>query len=468
MNAARGDESAQRKAATGAVGSPELHELLNRCVDEELTDAEDEQLTTMLLASQAARVQCIRFMQLHGHLQWTQATGAVVEDEDIVHTGLPDVRRRMFGRDRWRFVPAAIAIAAVIGLCGLVAGGLVFSFRRAAAPSVIGRLEVVCGTASFLDAAGQRSLPPQQELDFEAGTVLAEGVDAVVAVRFLDGTRVTLSGPGDLAIRSEPRKVLRLRGGVVTIDAAPQPPGLPMIMETATARLEVVGTVFSISAEPAATRVRVVEGTVRVQRLSDGSVVDVQEGNGCVATLDPHDSLRSEGSPPQRFGWRAEFGNPPPDCWTGRWLPASGSGPPRMRTVDRVGDREPNGKPFVEHVVVARDCDDGGLGMLPDSGWLAVTYRIPTAATIRIMFGLHRITGSFGGNFEAHIRPTAVDPAAHDAGWQTVRIPLGAFKPRVHRYPTIEAGSTPFFILLGTTGAQHFEVAAIAIEAGVR
>jgi hypothetical protein len=139
-----------------------------------------------------------------------------------------------------------------------------------------------------------------------------------------------------------------------------------------------------------------------------------------------------------------------------------------MRTVDRVGDREPNGKPFVEHVVVARDCDDGGLGTLPDSGWLTVTYRMPTAATIRVMFGLHRITGSFGGNFEAHIRPTAVEAAVHDAGWQTVRIPLGAFKPRVHRYPTIEAGSTPFFILFGTTGAQHFEVAAIAIEAGVR
>jgi len=139
-----------------------------------------------------------------------------------------------------------------------------------------------------------------------------------------------------------------------------------------------------------------------------------------------------------------------------------------MRTVDRVGDREPDGKPFVEHVVVARDCDDDGLGTLPDSGWLTVTYRMPTAATIRVMFGLHRINGSFGGNFEAHIRPTAVDPAVHDAGWQTVRIPLGAFKPRVHRYHSIEAGSAPFFILLGTTGAQHFEVAAIAIEAGVR
>ena len=56
---------------------------------------------------------------------------------------------------------------------------------------------------------------------------------------------------------------------------APQPPGHPMVVATPTARSDIVGTEFTLSAWQDLTRLEVKFGTVRLERTSDASAVMV-------------------------------------------------------------------------------------------------------------------------------------------------------------------------------------------------
>ncbi len=97
----------------------------------------------------------------------------------------------------------------------------------------------------------------------------------------------------------------------MTFEVQPQPANAPLIVETPTARVEVLGTVFTLAAESDTTRINVAEGRVRLKRLVDGETVEVSQQQSCVASLDARNDLNPEVRVEPKVGWQHRFSEPP-------------------------------------------------------------------------------------------------------------------------------------------------------------
>lgn len=119
----------------------------------------------------------------------------------------------------------------------------------------------------------------------EGQTIKTDADSAVLA--FPDGTRVELA-PRTLIRRVSEReknagKFLDLAIGKITADVTRQPAGRPLVVATPQARARVVGTRFTLEAQPKSTRLEVAEGKVRLARPSGITSVLVPSGYFAVA-----------------------------------------------------------------------------------------------------------------------------------------------------------------------------------------
>jgi hypothetical protein len=108
-------------------------------------------------------------------------------------------------------------------------------------------------------------------------------VEGSAVIRFLDGTRIELSGEATLQEKLTGKRAsgkgLTLARGSLTADVAKQPAGTAFLFVTPHAEVQVVGTRLSIQSG-AETRVDVQEGQVRVTSLKGGQMVTVAAGQG--------------------------------------------------------------------------------------------------------------------------------------------------------------------------------------------
>lgn len=116
-------------------------------------------------------------------------------------------------------------------------------------------------------------------VDLDAG----EGVDAGPAVLvFADGTRVTLARDARASVASA--AVVRLETGALRAEVQPRPGGFAVL--TAHARVEVVGTDFTVGRDPRGTTVEVTSGRVRVTPLGRVAGHMLQAGDAVRVTPD--------------------------------------------------------------------------------------------------------------------------------------------------------------------------------------
>lgn len=103
-------------------------------------------------------------------------------------------------------------------------------------------------------------------------------------LRFPDGTRMELA-PGTLVRRVtvERGKRVEMERGGVAAEVARQPAGQPMVFVTPQAEAAVLGTTLRLAVDGKGTRLEVLEGRVRLTRLSDRKSVDVAAGFFAVA-----------------------------------------------------------------------------------------------------------------------------------------------------------------------------------------
>ncbi|CAM4061055.1 Protein FecR [Pseudomonas reidholzensis] len=115
-----------------------------------------------------------------------------------------------------------------------------------------------------------------------------------------DGSRLSLNSASavDLLFDSQQRLVV-LRHGELLIQVASDP-RRPLRVRTAQGQVEALGTRFLVSQEPAATRVVVLEHSVRAS-LVDGRHQDLQQGQA--ALLRPSGIERLGGEQQQRAAW---------------------------------------------------------------------------------------------------------------------------------------------------------------------
>lgn len=139
-------------------------------------------------------------------------------------------------------------------------------------------------------SAGGRPIPPGAALEVAPG-------GRAVAV-YPDGTRLELAGGTRLReifdVGPERGKRAILERGTITVEAARQPEGRPLVVASPHAEARVVGTTFRLLVEEGTTRLEVRRGRVRLARLSDGQAVDVPAGFFAVAAPGADVTLGSE------------------------------------------------------------------------------------------------------------------------------------------------------------------------------
>lgn len=426
--------------------------LLNRCVDEDWNEADEAVLASLLERHPEARRRYLEFIQLHAALHWNHGALAsllVVPEEHLGDIGLPPDRsmRRLRFRTAW----LSVAVMATLALVAWSTSWFWTDTNASRDAKVVARIEMIQGTVLFRPV-GQESLSPlhKKQDGLGAGTLLIEGESSAIQWRFDDGTLITLSGDSEVTLSDGVQKRLRLREGLLTAEVEPQPSHAPMIVETSTAQVEVVGTIFTLTAEAERTRLRVDEGVVRLRRLVDGQTIEVRQKQSCTSSLDAGERLEAlEPSELSRDG-QHRFAQPPPRSWLGEWLPPEPDLVGRLRAVPiRAGRVQHQDQvPLVHYGIRARKGDGVHLGVISREGRLRVIYRTAESARIQIVLGLHLPGGGFGGNFE--LKPPVDASIVHQDDWQELDVPLSLFQPLGPRHRSMTEDSQPFFLLITT------------------
>ncbi|HVJ47396.1 MAG TPA: FecR domain-containing protein, partial [Luteolibacter sp.] len=256
------------------------------------------------------------------------------------------------------------------------------------------------------------------------GSIVTEGNDAFLEMRFPDSSRAALSGPGEFGVSVKDRKKIRLRTGNLDVEMAPQPSGKAALIETGSAVVEVVGTRFLVEAAAASTTVSVSHGTVKLKRLADGETVEVRKDRIAVASLDA--GVAFESRPIESVGgaWSAV----PDELDNGKSI--GGASSDFQAEAFRAGSDE-QGNPVIHHGVSFRGTRGGSVGLakMNADSELAVRFRVADPkAHVRIMVVCREATGGFVGNKQVQFRASEI--AADADGSRT-------FRKRIQDFETI-------------------------------
>lgn len=199
-----------------------------------------------------------------------------------VKVGVPGAR---LGRG-WGFGTFGLAAAAVIGL---VVGGL---WLRGGHGAAIAQVATLAGNATLVHEGKQRLARVGDSLGLDDSLRTHDGAHAVIRYRN-EETRLELEAATEVALGDGRNgKRVDLRGGEIQAEVAPQPAGRPMVLASAQATAEVLGTRLKLSAVPDGTRLEVTSGRVRLVRQRDGASVEVTAGH--YALVDRDEPLVSE------------------------------------------------------------------------------------------------------------------------------------------------------------------------------
>jgi ferric-dicitrate binding protein FerR (iron transport regulator) len=225
--------------------------------------------------------------------------------------------QRARAQRRPRVLPGAMAAAALVLLAvtiGLMAaqrsGGLVVK-PVPRDSDMAAAVTALSGTAERL-RAGQAS-PVGVGAMLAPGDRLQVASMGAVALRYADGSELSLEDGAILEfIGEQAGKRLRLRAGALHAQVAHQREGAALVVETAFARCEVIGTTFAIDAHADSTRLTVYAGRVRMAAgaTAGSGVVEVAASQYALAApgtvLAVHDlaapsTVRTPVPPPARL-----------------------------------------------------------------------------------------------------------------------------------------------------------------------
>ena len=303
-------------------------------LDEDILDylageLDEERLAALdrLLVQDAAAAR--RFAELSTQEMALRGTLRLVETADaMVHRRQPSIRRPRrrlhISRPWW-----PVAISAVL----MLAVATLLLVRQANGPAPF--LTVVAGQGQWTEHGVVHEVQVGARLGADARLENTARLPLVLA--YADGTRVDLGQASALTLRAAaPGKRLELLHGEMNAEVAPQPSGAPLVITTAQAQAEVVGTRFRLVAEEDATRLEVDQGRVLFTHRRNRRAVLVEAGLSCEITaadaFDAHPIVRhnATASPPPeglpsdaRILYREDFAHAP-SGWIGE--PRSPSG----------------------------------------------------------------------------------------------------------------------------------------------
>jgi hypothetical protein len=262
-----------------------------------------------------------------------------------------------------------------------------------------------------------------------AGAVETIGAMSAAQLRCDDGTLLTLGGNTEVALACAGQKRIQLKSGTLSAAVTKQPVGRPLLVRTPTAEVEVLGTLFAVSAQPEATRLDVASGSVKMRRLVDGHAVEVTAQHSAVASLDAQMPLVAGAPVMLPSQWSAPLSAPPGNGSKGAaraGTPAGWHGVPLM-----MGRRQ--SAPVIHHGIAVRDNTQPAAGSfvtLAEDSVLTLRWRTQRPSGLFIFIGTQQPGGAFGGNLE--LKPSKLAGALEADGWRTASFPLRDFRPLQH------------------------------------
>ena len=416
------------------MGSGRNHDshddLIQSYLECEATPDEEEQFR-LLLGSESFRRRVAEYAVDLGHIC------------DQVRQGVIESLSSPKGKDaRSRRVIGAAVVAASL----LLAVGIAFSAvwwrelsrevagdkpsdvsRQVKVIESIGHVANVKGTvlvADFLEGSDRRAIAEGAKLGV-GDALFTVGESSFALVELADDSVLAVAGNTELELSvSGSQKRFVLRRGDVMAQVVPQPVRKPMLLETPLARAEVVGTTLSLFASLGLTQLAVLEGHVRLTRLTDGTTIDVEEGYTAVASEDS--AFSPEPLVPVTSLWEEGFDTGVPADWElGSWTRA-GSSPTSegaVRAVRPSASREdPNSQFFVAS---SRDWWRG-LFRIEEDTHLNFTYSVAKADWFNVMIETRSDAPDrvYSGVF-VYRNPIMWNSRLNQ--WRTVSVPLKFF-----------------------------------------
>ncbi|MBA3938165.1 MAG: FecR domain-containing protein [Planctomycetes bacterium] len=172
-------------------------------------------------------------------------------------------------------------------------------------------------------------------------------VNGPVALVWEDGSRLDLAAGAQVrVVRPGTGPGLLLERGTLTAEIARQRPGLPFAIATAEARIEVLGTHFTVSAQAQRTQVDLFTGVVRMLRVADGSKVVLRGMETATIAADVEFAAHPFSEPVPAAGAPAPAPAAAPTGAEPVWIP--------LFATDGLGEWSPQHGTWTEHDGVVR------------------------------------------------------------------------------------------------------------------
>ena len=383
----------------------EWDELVDRHLHGELSELDKEYLAQLLDSDSAARKKFVeqaqwdtRFAEAlrEGHELFGDSSGGVDENALFAEraVALPERAPTSLRGVSFNKILLVIAGATIIALA------TVLYFERAGAELKIAKVTGLSGSLTWIGDGGRivRDLSVGTELS--GGTIEGMAPDSWFELEFEDHTTVMISGTSVLTFSDDGQKKFHLKQGTFSANVMPQQPGKPMLLNTRTAALEVLGTQFNVDAGLFSTTLNVSEGEVRVRRLNDKKTVVVGAGYRVVAAPDREMSLARV--PDSINGWKSQLHLGVRNGTLGRWSPGTGEEGAQLRAVPYI---TPTGRTIYTASFGVSTGDNPPVVLHPDST-IQVRGHLRSAHKMYIGMTVRHANGDFAGRFQA-IRPAA-------------------------------------------------------------
>jgi len=324
---------------------------------------------------------------------------------------------------------AASAVIAVV----LIAS--VFLFRRTTDEQVA-TVANLSGAVQWTGDGGTVEPMLRVGQSLAGGTLESLSAESWAELRFLDGSTATVFGQSMLTISQRQQKVLHLRRGSLSAHVAPQPAGRPMLIHTPTAKLEVLGTQFTMDAERASTTLRVNEGLVQVTRVADGSVTQVAAEQQVVASANRLDDFQATLQPVAVDSWQS---NLPADAHYGDWVSGGASGKGRVRASPLLVKSSPKlQKPNLLYLVIlSASRGRSPPVVLSSEVRFRIRGQIESAGPVTFGLTMQQPKGGFAGKYVTKLPAAAMQTGS---GSFDVEIPVADFRAMQKSFPDSPVG----------------------------
>ena len=399
------------------------NDLIQRYIAGHTTEEETHRLETALKADDTLADLYLRHIELDLALE-VKASSAEVMRELLTAPVMPETRHGLPWLS-WRPLTAAAACLAL----WMIAGWLM-------RPALIVEVVSVSGREQWLS---ENEVPRVLKAGdwLPAGRIEMVSEDALLRLRFTDGTEVEFSGLTEADVSDYGQKIIRMASGLLSAKVKPQAQARPMRVLTPAAAVDVLGTIFTLDAAADVARLSVEEGRVRLRRLVDQQVTEVAAEHSVVASLDASAALTPArlSRPPQQ--WSAAF-DPQRERITGKVTSASATRSSHAAAVAKLVTDPMKDGPQVVHwrvqVAPARQ-ESSALASLAEDAVLEVRWRSAREVVPQIVLRTFRARSGFRGGFTARLE-TSSPPDAD--GWRLARVPihaLEALKPELGTSP---------------------------------